>query len=154
MIDRDDERLMRLALAQAEAAASAGDVPVGAVLVSSTTGVPIASGRNRRELDADPTAHAEMVALRSAAAKLGRWRLDDLTMVVTLEPCPMCAGALVNARIGGLVFGCRDDKAGAVASLFVIGRDPRLNHRFPVRGGVLESECAERLRSFFAARRG
>jgi tRNA(adenine34) deaminase len=148
----DDERCMRLALEQADAAERAGDVPVGAVLVDAD-GRVVARGHNRREQDADPTGHAEIVALRAASRSLGRWRLDDLTMVVTLEPCVMCAGALVHARIGRLVYGCRDDKAGAIDSLFVVGRDPRLNHRFPIVSGVLADECSGRLTRFFAARR-
>ncbi len=143
---------MRLALGEARLAATHGDVPIGAVVVDAR-GTVVGRGRNRRELCGDPTAHAEVEALRDAARALGRWRLDELTMVVTLEPCPMCAGALVNARIKRLVYGCHDPKAGAVASLFVIGRDPRLNHRFEVQSGVLADECAEQLRSFFAARR-
>ncbi|MBW2456407.1 MAG: nucleoside deaminase [Deltaproteobacteria bacterium] len=147
-----DEQLMGLALAEADAATAHGDVPVGAVLVD-RAGVVVASGHNRREELSDPTAHAEIEALRAAAKKLGRWRLDDLTLYVTLEPCPMCAGALLNARIERVVYGCRDDKAGAVHSLFVIGLDPRLNHRFAVTGGVRAEECAERLQRFFASRR-
>jgi tRNA(adenine34) deaminase len=148
---RDDEA-MELALAEAEAAALHGDVPIGAVLIDRAGGV-IGRGHNRREQVGDPTAHAEIEALREASQRTGTWRLDDLTMVVTLEPCPMCAGALVNARIGRLVYGANDDKAGAVASLFAIGSDPRLNHRFPITGGILAERCAELLRRFFAARR-
>jgi tRNA(adenine34) deaminase len=148
----DDEQLMRLALDEADAALAHGDVPIGAVVVDAS-GAVIARGRNRREERADPTAHAEIEALREAARAVGRWRLDDLTLYVTLEPCVMCAGALVNARIGRLIYGCRDEKAGAVDSLFVLGRDPRLNHRFPIDSGVLADECAARLRAFFAARR-
>lgn len=147
-----DERLMGLALAEADAAEVHHDVPVGAV-VADRDGVVIATGRNRREQQADPTAHAEIEALRAAAQKLGRWRLDDMTLYVTLEPCAMCAGALLNARIERVVYGCRDAKAGALDSLFVVGRDPRLNHRFAVTGGVLAEPCAERLRRFFAKRR-
>jgi len=144
---------MDAALEQADRAAQSGDVPVGAVLVDATTGVIVARGRNRREELADPTAHAEIDALRAAARARSSWRMDDLIMVVTLEPCVMCAGALINARISRLVYGCRDDKAGAIDSLFVIGRDPRLNHRFGVDGGVQASSCAARLRAFFSARR-
>jgi tRNA(adenine34) deaminase len=147
-----DEAAMQVALAEADAAAEHGDVPIGAVLIDAA-GAVVARGHNRREELCDPTAHAEIEALRSAARSLGRWRLHDLTMVVTLEPCPMCAGALVNARIARLVYGCSDPKAGATGSLFVIGMDPRLNHRFPVTGGVLADRCAERLRRFFAASR-
>lgn len=152
-MDRDVEAWMRAALTEADAAAADGDVPVGAVLVDAD-GEVVARGRNRREVDHDPTAHAEVEALRAAGRARGRWRLDDLTMVVTLEPCIMCAGALVHARLRGLVYGCRDPKAGAIDSLFVIGRDPRLNHRFTVEGGVLADPCAERLLRFFRKRRG
>jgi tRNA(adenine34) deaminase len=143
---------MEAALDQADRAASDGDVPVGAVLVSPDL-VTIIPGRNVRERDEDPTGHAEIVALRAAAAHQGRWRLDGWTCVVTLEPCPMCAGALVNARVARVVFGCRDPKAGAVRSLYEIVTDPRLNHRLEVVEGVRGGECAARLRSFFAARR-
>jgi tRNA(adenine34) deaminase len=136
------------ALAEAEAAAASGDVPVGALIVDAA-GVIIARGRNRRELDQDPTAHAEVDALRAAARKLGRWRLEGATVYVTLEPCPMCAGALVSARIARLVYGCADPKAGAVDTLFAIGRDARLNHRFAVTPGVLFEESAALLRAFF-----
>lgn len=144
---------MRVALEEADLARTHGDVPIGAVLLG-PDGAVVARGHNRREALGDATAHAEVEALREASVKLGRWRLDDLTMVVTMEPCPMCAGALVNARIGRLVFGCHDEKAGAIASLFVIGSDPRLNHRFRVSAGVLADECAGRLREFFKDRRG
>ncbi|WP_437817976.1 nucleoside deaminase [Sorangium sp. So ce1078] len=140
---------MREALAEAEAAAAAGDVPVGALIVDAE-GVVLARGRNRRELDQDPTGHAEVDALRAAARQLGRWRLEGATVYATLEPCPMCAGALVNARIARLVYGCPDPKAGAVDTLFAIGRDTRLNHRFAVTSGVLADECAALLRAFFA----
>lgn len=144
---------MEVALEEARAAAAEGDVPVGAVLVDAR-GVELARGRNRREVDADPTAHAEIVALRAAARARGEWRLVGTTLFVTLEPCAMCAGALVNARVARLVFGCPDPKAGAVETLFAIGRDPRLNHRLDVRSGVLAEEAAGLLRAFFAARRG
>ena len=140
---------MREALEEAEEAARVGDVPVGAVVVDAA-GATIARGRNRRELDQDPTAHAEIDALRRAAAALGHWRLEGATLFVTLEPCPMCAGALVNARVARLVYGCADPKAGAVETLFTIGRDPRLNHRFAVASGVLGEECAAMLKVFFA----
>jgi tRNA(adenine34) deaminase len=146
------ERWMRLALAEADAAARSGDVPVGAVLVTEE-GRVLATGRNRCELNHDPTAHAELEALRAAAAELGGWRLGGTTMVVTLEPCVMCAGALLHARVARVVYGCLDEKAGALDSLFVLGRDPRLNHTFAVRRGVLAAECAAQLRAFFAARR-
>jgi len=146
------ERFMRLALEQADAAAAHGDVPVGAVVVDGS-GALLGSGHNRREQRCDPTAHAEIEALRDAAERLGRWRLAGLRLYVTLEPCIMCAGALVHARIDSLVYGSRDPRAGAVDSLFVVGRDPRLNHRFEIVGGVLAAGCADRLRDFFAARR-
>lgn len=143
---------MRLALEEAEAAAQAGDVPVGAVLIDAAGSV-LARGRNRREADQDPTAHAEIDALRAAARARGDWHLNGCTLFVTMEPCPMCAGALVNARVARLVYGCADLKAGAVDTLFEIGRDPRLNHRFEVTAGVLAEECAAALKRFFADRR-
>jgi tRNA(adenine34) deaminase len=144
----DDERFMREALREAERAATAGEVPVGCVLVRA--GEVIARGRNLREAALDPSAHAELVALRSAAARLRSWRLLDVTCYATLEPCPMCAGALVNARVARLVYGCDDPKAGAVRTLYSIGQDPRLNHRFELSAGVLAEECAQQLSSFFA----
>lgn len=147
----DDVEAMRAALAQAERAAGLGEVPVGAVVV--VDGQIIAARHNEREATDDPTAHAEVLALRDAAAALGRWRLDDATLVVTLEPCAMCAGAAVNARIGALVFGAADLKAGACGSLLHLLADPRLNHEAPVRAGVLADECAQVLVDFFAARR-
>lgn len=144
-----DQAFMLEAIAEAEAAAAVGDVPVGALIVDAT-GVVVGRGRNRRELDQDPTAHAEVDALRTAARALGHWRLEGATVYVTLEPCPMCAGALVNARVARVVYGCADPKAGAVDTLFTIGRDLRLNHRFAVTAGVLAGECAALLRGFFA----
>ncbi|CAN5924600.1 tRNA adenosine(34) deaminase TadA [soil metagenome] len=152
METRDDEHWMRLALAEADAAAAKGEVPVGSVIVSSA-GELLATGHNLRETDEDPTAHAEIVAIRAAAQKLGTWRLEDTTLYVTLEPCVMCAGALVNARVGRVVYGADDPKAGACATLFSIGQDPRLNHRFTVVKGVLADDSAARLRAFFAALR-
>ena len=147
-----DEHWMTVALDEARAAAAAGDVPVGAVIVIEDQ--IVGRGHNRREVDRDPTAHAEIVALREAAAALGQWRVEG-TLVVTQEPCPMCAGALVNARVARLVFGCPNPKAGAVATLYQLVSDPRLNHRIPVVGGVLASECAGVLQQFFAElRRG
>ena len=146
-----EEAWMAIALDAARAAAAEGEVPVGAVGV--VGGAPLCVASNRRELDRDPTAHAEMLVLRQAAELLGRWRLSDLTMVVTLEPCPMCAGALVNARVPRLIYGARDPKAGAIDTAVGIGRDPKLNHRFEVAGGVLEAECCAVLTSFFRARR-
>jgi tRNA(adenine34) deaminase len=123
-------------------------VPVGAVVLD-PDGAVVAVAANERELTGDPTAHAEVIALRRAAERHGEWRLDGHTLVVTLEPCTMCAGALVLARIERLVFGAYDPKAGAVASLFDVVRDPRLNHRIDVRGGILEAECGAALRTFF-----
>ena len=142
---------MRLALDQGRAAAASGDVPIGAVLLN-PAGQVVAAAGNEREQTHDPTAHAEMLVLRAAAQQLGQWRLVDHTLVVTLEPCTMCAGALVLARVARLVFGAYDPKAGAVASLFDVVRDPRLNHRVDVRGGILEAECGALLQKFFAAR--
>ena len=142
---------MELALAEAERALVHDDVPIGAVVLRG--GVVIAARHNEREQAGDPTAHAEILALRDAAAAVGHWRLDDCTLVVTLEPCVMCAGALVNARIGRLVFGALDPKAGAVGSLYDVPADGRLNHRPPVTGGVLAARGGDLLRAFFAARR-
>jgi tRNA(adenine34) deaminase len=148
----EDEHWMQIALEEAHAAGAAGDVPVGAVIVHD--GALVSRGRNRRELDADPTAHAEIVALRNAARALGQWRIEA-SLFVTQEPCPMCAGALVNARVRRLVYGCPNPKAGAVATLFSIVTDERLNHRVEVRGGVCADECAAVLQAFFAElRRG
>lgn len=143
---------MRLALAEARAALASDDVPVGAVLLDAAGSV-LARGRNRREADHDPTAHAEVVALRAAAAELGTWRLEGCTLVVTLEPCTMCAGAIGLARVERLVFGAWDPKAGAVGSLWDVLRDRRLNHRPEVIAGVLEDECGDLLREFFVAQR-
>src|SRR6476619_121518 len=145
-----DDDLMRLALAEAEQAMQTGDVPVGAIVVDEA-GTVIGRGRNRREIDRDPTGHAEIVAMRQAAAHLGTWRLHGATLIVTLEPCVMCAGALVNARIERVVYGCDDPKAGALRSLYLLGEDPRLNHRFAVTPGVLKDDCARILSEFFAA---
>lgn len=142
---------MREALDEAVAATRHDDVPIGAVVLD-PGGQVVARAGNEREFTRDPTAHAEVLALRRAAQRQGSWRLVDHTLVVTLEPCTMCAGALVLARVARLVFGAYDPKAGAVASLFDVVRDPRLNHRPDVRGGILEAECAEVLRSFFADR--
>jgi tRNA(adenine34) deaminase len=142
---------MRLALQQARLAADHGDVPIGAVVLD-PAGAVVAAAGNQRELANDPTAHAEILVLREAAAALGSWRLTDHTLVVTLEPCTMCAGALVLARLARLVFGAYDPKAGAVASLFDVVRDPRLNHRVDIRGGILEAECGGLLTDFFATR--
>ena len=148
------EPAMRLALAEATRTAVplGDDVPVGAVILDEA-GTVLARARNRRELDRDPTAHAEIVAIRQAAAALRRWRLTDLTLVVTLEPCTMCAGAVIAARLGRLVYGAEDPRAGAVGSLWDVLRDRRLNHHPEVVGGVLADECGAVLRDFFAARR-
>ena len=143
---------MRAALAEAEAAAAAGDVPVGAV-VTDASGAVIARGRNRREADGDPTGHAELDAIRAAARAIGEWRLDGLTLVVTLEPCTMCAGAITNARLSRLVFGAADPRAGAVGSLWDVVRDQRLTPVPEVISGVLADECLEVIRQFFAERR-
>jgi tRNA(adenine34) deaminase len=142
---------MRLALDQARRASTLGDVPIGAVVLD-PAGAVVAAAGNEREQANDPTAHAEVLALRAAARALGSWRLVDHTLVVTLEPCTMCAGASVLARVSRLVFGAYDPKAGAVASLFDVVRDPRLNHRVDVRGGILEDECGALLRDFFGSR--
>jgi tRNA(adenine34) deaminase len=147
-----DEQFMRQALELAAMAAGEGDVPVGAVVVDAA-GTVIGTGRNTRERDADPTGHAEIVAMREAAAARGEWRLEGSTLVVTLEPCTMCAGALVAARIERLVFATFDEKAGAVGSLWDVVRDRRLNHRPEVVSGVLADESAALLREFFLTHR-
>lgn len=146
-----DDELMRLALEEATAAIDHGDVPVGAVVV--VDGEIVARRHNERELAGDPTAHAELLAVRDAADALGSWRLSGATVVVTLEPCPMCAGALQQARVDRVVFGAVDLKAGACGSLYNIGADPRLNHTYDVVPGVRADECAALLTDFFAARR-
>ena len=143
---------MAMALAEAEAAAREDEVPVGAVIVSFRQGV-IARAHNQREQLHDPTAHAEMIAITQAASALQTWRLDDCVLYVTLEPCPMCAGAIVQARLPIVVYGCADPKAGACHTLFQITADPRLNHRAKVIGGVRAEECAEVLSQFFEAKR-
>jgi tRNA(adenine34) deaminase len=149
----DATRWMLEALAEARKALAADEVPIGAVVVHAPSGEVIGRGHNRRESDHDPTGHAEILALREAAVALGRWRLVDCVLVVTLEPCPMCAGAAVNARVPRLIYGCHDPKAGAVRTLFQLCEDQRLNHRIAVEEGVLADECAEMLRSFFRAQR-
>ena len=146
-----EEVYMRAALKQARAAAEEGEVPVGAVIVAG--GRIIARAHNQRERLKDPTAHAEMIALTQAAAALESWRLDGATLYVTLEPCLMCAGALVQARVERVVFGALDPKAGACGSLYQVGLDTRLNHTFELEGGLLEAECAELLQDFFRDRR-
>ena len=147
----DDAALMGLALDEARRAPSHGDVPIGAVVV--VDGEVVARRHNERELDQDPTSHAELLALRDAAAALGSWRLTGATVVVTLEPCAMCAGALVAARVARLVYGARDPKAGACGSLYHLGADPRLNHEVETVVDVRADECGELLRAFFAERR-
>jgi tRNA(adenine34) deaminase len=146
-----DAAFLREALGEARLALQHGDVPIGAVVVEA--GIVIARAPNRREADRDPTAHAEILALREAARRLGRWRLSGCTLYVTLEPCFMCAGAVVNARVDRLVFGAPDPKAGAVGSLADVPGDVRLNHRPSVTAGVLADACGALLREFFAARR-
>ncbi|MEU6732854.1 tRNA adenosine(34) deaminase TadA [Streptomyces physcomitrii] len=142
---------MGLALEQARLAVPGGDVPVGAVLLA-PDGSPLAAAHNEREATGDPTAHAEVLAIRRAADRRGEWRLADCTLVVTLEPCTMCAGAIVLSRLGRVVYGARDEKAGAVGSLWDVVRDRRLNHRPEVVPGVLAEECARLLTEFFRTR--
>ncbi len=146
-----DEHFMRTALAEASAALDHDDVPVGAVVVDD--GRIIGRGHNQRELLGDPTAHAEMIALTAAAAAFGTWRLDGCVMYVTLEPCPMCAGAIVQARMARLVYAAPDSKSGACGSLYTLTTDARLNHQVVTEGGVLEAESADALRAFFARQR-
>jgi tRNA(adenine34) deaminase len=148
----EDERWMALALKEAARAYEEGEVPVGAVIVA-PDGRLLGKAHNQREALKDPTAHAEMIAITQAAHALDSWRLADAILYVTLEPCPMCAGALVNARLGRLVFGAWDPKAGACGTLYDIARDRRLNHRVPTTGGVLARECGEILKAFFRERR-
>jgi tRNA(adenine34) deaminase len=148
-----DISLMQEALAEASAALALDEVPVGCVILHIPTGKIIGRGHNRRESEADPTAHAEILALREAAAALGSWRLGDCTMAATLEPCPMCAGAIVNARMGRLIYGCDDPKAGAIRTLYKICDDPRLNHQVEITAGVGAEECAGLLRDFFRVQR-
>jgi tRNA(adenine34) deaminase len=144
---------MGAAIDEAKKALSMDEVPIGCVIVHEPSGQIIGRGYNRREIDADPTAHAEIIALREAARHTGHWRLLDCVLVVTLEPCPMCAGAIVNARIPRLVYGCDDPKAGAVRTLYRICEDARLNHRVEVTADVLADECAQLLKDFFKAQR-
>ncbi|MFM1832717.1 MAG: tRNA-specific adenosine deaminase [Planctomycetota bacterium] len=150
-VDALDLRMMDRAIELARAAAGNDEVPVGAVVYRGDE--IIAEAANNREATGDPTGHAELVALRLAGERLGTWRLDDCSMAVTLEPCPMCAGALVNARLGRLVYGAFDPKAGACCTLYEIPTDRRLNHRVEMIGGVEEARCAELLRAFFRRRR-
>ena len=147
----DDERMMRLALAEARTCLEHGDVPIGAVVTRGDD--VLAAAGNRREGEADPTAHAEILAIRAAGAALGSWRLDGCTLTVTLEPCAMCAGAAVLARLDRVVFGAADPKAGFAGSLGNLVQDPRLNHAVALTGGVLADECGDLLRSFFRERR-
>ena len=148
----DYELMMRQALQVANEALSSGDVPIGAIVIS-PDGEVIGEGRNERELKSDPSAHAEIVALREAGEKLKNWRLDECTIVVTLEPCAMCAGAIAQSKIARVVFGAWDDKAGAVGSVWDVLRDPRAPHRSEVISGILEKECAALLTNFFKAQR-
>ncbi len=152
MATNDDVRFMTQAIDEARRAEAEGEVPVGAVAVAD--GQIVGSGHNRPIGLGDPTAHAEILAIRAAAATLKAHRLPALSIYVTLEPCVMCVGAMLNARVLRVVYGARDDKAGALGSVYDIGRDGRLNHRFEVIGGVMEPECAELMREFFRARRG
>jgi tRNA(adenine34) deaminase len=149
MTSDNDEEWMQVAIGEARLAEAKGEVPVGAVVVHGER--VIGRGHNERESSQDPTAHAEMIALRQAANELGSWRLIDTTLYVTLEPCPMCAGALVNARVPRVVWGCDDPKAGATKTLYTIGSDERLNHRFECVPGVLGDACSELLSEFFGA---
>ena len=146
-----DETLMRAALEEARAAAEAGEVPIGAV--AAIGGEVVARGQNRVLRDVDPTAHAEIVAMRAAAKAIANYRLVDCELFVTLEPCAMCAGAMIHARLGRLVYGAADPKAGAAGSVLVVLNHPRLNHQMVVTSGVLEQECGELLREFFRERR-
>ena len=150
-MDAPDQLFMREALAEAQAAEAAGEVPIGAVIVRG--GAIIARGANRTIRDCDPTAHAEMVALRAAAHALGNYRLAGTALYVTIEPCAMCAGALVHARVERLIYGADDPRAGAVRTIFNVADHPQLNHRAEVTAGVLAAECAAILQSFFASRR-
>jgi tRNA(adenine34) deaminase len=150
-ITKEDEQLMRLAIDQAKIAEENGDVPIGAVILFENQ--IIGKAYNQREQLKDPTAHAEIIALTQAAAALGTWRLHDCTIYVTLEPCPMCAGALVLARLDRLVYGCADTKTGACGSLYNIVQDERLNHRLEVTSGVLTNECSKLLQDFFRQKR-
>lgn len=143
---------MRIALTEARTASQRGDIPIGAVVLDASGDV-VGAGHNRREADADPLAHAEVLALKAAAESLGTWRLDDCTLVVTLEPCTMCAGAVVQSRVGRLVFGAWNDEMGAVGTLWDVVRDRRLHHRPEVVSGVLADECSLLLQQFFAEHR-
>jgi tRNA(adenine34) deaminase len=150
-VHEEDTHFMMLALKEAEAASAAGEVPVGAVIV--WEGQVVARAHNRTIADCDPTAHAEVVALRQAARKLSNYRLPAATLYVTIEPCAMCAGAMVQARIARLVYGCDDPKGGAIVSCFEIANHPRLNHRMEITPGVLAEDCARPIQQFFEKRR-
>jgi tRNA(adenine34) deaminase len=147
------QQLMHEAMAEARLALGEDEVPIGCVIYHAPSGRIIARGHNRRQSDRDPTAHAELIAMREAARALGDWRLEDCTLAVTLEPCPMCAGAIVNARVPRLVYGCDDPKAGAVRTLYRLCEDDRLNHQVAVTAGMMGEACAELLRSFFRSQR-
>jgi tRNA(adenine34) deaminase len=147
------DELMGVALEEAGAAVEHGDVPIGAVVARVDTGEVMARRHNQREQDADPTAHAEILALRDAARRAGSWRLEDFALIVTLEPCPMCAGAVIAARLGLVAFGAADPKGGALGSLYNLAADPRLNHEAKVVDGVRADECAALLTAFFSDRR-
>ena len=149
----DVDQWMREAIAEARAAQAAGDVPIGCVIVYIPTQQIIGRGRNRREIDCDPTAHAEIIAIRQAGQTQKSWRLIDCVLIVTLEPCPMCAGAIVNARLPHLIYGCTDPKAGAVNTLFQLCADARLNHQVQIQSGILKDECAALLTHFFKQQR-
>ena len=151
MFADQDTEFMAAALAEAKSAETDGEVPIGAVAVAG--GKIVGAGHNRPIGLSDPTAHAEVIAIRSAASRLKTYRLETVSIYVTLEPCVMCVGAMVNARVARVIYGARDEKAGALGSVYDIGRDRRLNHRFEVVAGVMEPECAEILREFFRARR-
>lgn len=153
MSDQIDEQRMRLALEQARLADALDEVPVGCVVVHEPSGAVVGAGHNRRVIDCDPTAHAEILALRQAGLTLGRWMLVDCALYVTLEPCAMCAGAMINARIPRVVYGCDDPKAGAIRSLYRLCDDARLNHQVHVLGGVLAEECSSLLKAFFQRQR-
>jgi tRNA(Arg) A34 adenosine deaminase TadA len=145
--------MMRLALDEARAAAALGEVPIGAVVYRTATGEVLSKAHNLRERDKSPAAHAEFLAIMEACGVIGDWRLNDCSLAITLEPCPMCAGLIVNARVGRVVFGSMDPKAGAVRSLYNLADDPRLNHRAVIVSGVLEGESAALLKAFFASLR-
>ena len=144
----DDEKFMRLAIEQAQIAGRTGEVPIGAVITDKSGGI-VSSGYNLRETANDPTAHAEIIAIKKAGGALGSWRLEGTTIFVTIEPCLMCVGAIILARISRLVFGARDPKAGAVVSVYTIGNDCRLNHKFEVSEGIYMDECSNLIKDFF-----